>query len=289
MDDAAPPQQFDDPFATLPEELVDACLSQLALTLDGPADLVHTGRTCSYFRALISSPAFAARRGAERGRTDLTTISQLAIHEGLQNVGSRLVFLGASVNLRPGSSARLGDFAQLLRRHQNLVVSIEAHTGRNAPAEFAPAFTHVRGRCVSHALMMCGIDQNRIAYRGWGKEIAVAAEWQPGIESARAELFFREAGSDLEFPPRPSYYAGREPPRLEDRLQQYGLVDDDEYDDAAATDESEEESIDDQSAMASESDQSEEESEGVDAEDEIVIDADDDDDNDDDEPGAAYA
>ena len=277
MDDAAPPLQFNDPFVTLPEELVDACLSQLALTLDGPADLVHVGRTCRYFSALISSAAFAARRGAERGRSDLTTISQLAIHEGLQNVGTRLVFLGASVNLRPGSSARLDDFAQLLRRHQNLVVSIEAHTGRNAPVDFAPVFTHVRGRCVAHALRRQGIDRNRIAYRGWGKEIAVAAEWQPGIESARAELFFREAGSELEFPPRPSYYAGREPPRLEDRLEQYGLLDDD----AAATDESEEESMDEQSSEASEDDLSDEESEGVHAEDEIVIDAD----GDDDEPG----
>ena len=226
----------------LPEELLDACVSHLARTLDGPADLARLACTCRQLCGFILAPAFVARCGVERGHPGLASLSQLAVHEALTNIGTnRLVFEGADVRLRAGSLARCDEFASLMLRHSALTVSVEAHTGRNAPEFYAPSFTAVRAGRIANKLAAAGVDPDRISARGWGKVIAIAANWQPGIESARAELFFRlppAAGATtegLELPPRPAYYAGKEPPEP-----------DDDFDNFLSDEDSDEEDVEDE-------------------------------------------
>ena len=85
-----------------------------------------------------------------------------------------------------------------------MTLAIEAHVGRNCPPSFAPLFTEERGKAVVEYLSEQGVSIDRLSSRGWGKAIAVAASWQPGIESARAELYFTLDG--LTMPPRPPVY-----------------------------------------------------------------------------------
>ena len=124
----------------------------------------------------------------------------------------KIIFMGADTAIRPGSLARLDDIARLLQQHVGrLTVSIEAHTGRNAPPSFAPHFTRARATVIMLRLLAEGVSQAQIeTANGWGKDVAIAAGWQPGIESAHAELYFTIDG--LTMPPRPSYYDGRTPP-----------------------------------------------------------------------------
>ena len=122
----------------------------------------------------------------------------------------RVTFLGADTEIRSTSLTRLTDVAAIMVRHPRLLLEIEAHTGRNAPPAYAPHFTSQRGRAVALHLASLGVCLERCFHRGWGKDIAIAAGWQQGLESARAELYFSLDG--LLMPRRPHVYDGRELP-----------------------------------------------------------------------------
>lgn len=272
-------QSNEDWLTVLPDELVDAICAQLAASLDGPADLARVAKSCQRLRTLVRSADFARRRGEEREQANLSTLEQLAVLEVLRNIGTnRLVYEGASIALRAGSRARCEDFAKLMLRHPSLTVSVEAHTGRNAPEGFAPAFTKARAMQGFRYLARLGVGHDRItACNGWGKDVAIAAGWQPGIESARAELFFRlpvaavgaGGGAAIELPSRPCYYAGRMPPPLNEPDEVFSalLLDSDDEDDAdASTEDSDTEDSELNSASVSDAeDVDADEEEGVDA------------------------
>lgn len=214
---------------TLPDEIVETIAASICATLNGPTDLARLASTCTHLRQHCSDHALLGRLGAERGEPCVASLEQLAVLEALRNVGLpiRIVFMGADTEIRPGSLARLDDLALLMLQHRRLTLSIEAHTGRNAPPAFAPAFTRARAERVSKRLRRSHVPQARIsACRGWGSDIAIAAGWQPGIESARAELFFTL--DNLTLPPRPSYYDGRTAPTSPDEGDEliYGSDDD---------------------------------------------------------------
>ena len=197
----------------LPEELLDHLAVAVCASLDGPFTLTVLSRTCNRLSATCTNSSFVELCGQLLySRQGIASLEQLAVLEAYGNLGTtRVVFLGADTGIRPGSLARLEEFAQLMRRHPRLNVTIEAHTGRNAPPTFAPAFTRMRARRVGQHLLSNGVPSGRIkAVNGWGKSIAIAAGWQPGVESARAELYFTLDG--LTFPERPSYYDGLAPP-----------------------------------------------------------------------------
>jgi hypothetical protein len=197
----------------LPDELLEEVSTRLCADLDGPASFGRFCCTCSRARRLGSDVALLGQRGLERGQSGVATLEQLAVLEALQNLGSaRVVFLGADINIRPGSLARLDELAALMLRHPRLTVTVEAHTGRNAPDRFAPQFTCMRADAVAHRLIDRGVLDARITCNGWGKRIAMAAGWQPGVESAIAELFFHLDG--LTLPMRPGYYSGVLPPEI---------------------------------------------------------------------------
>ena len=144
--------------------------------------------------------------------------------EALENLSPfrevRATFMGADTEIRTASLARLDDVASLLRQHPSLRVCIDAHTGRHAPNFYAPHFTWQRAVTVAQHLASAGVAVERITARGWGKRVAIAAGWQPGLESARAELYF-SFPNGLELPPRPECYeaCSDEPPVERDDMQ----------------------------------------------------------------------
>ena len=200
----------------LPSDLLEAILCRLEVGLNGPTHLCHLSLTCHNLRQVCSDAEFVGRCGSKRGQDGLRTLGQLTVLESLRNLVAegniKTIFMGADTAIRPGSLARLDDIAGLLQQHaERLTVSINAHTGRNAPPSFAPHFTRARAKVIMLRLLAEGVPQTQIeSANGWGKDIALAAGWQPGIESAHAELFFTIDGVTV--PPRPSYYDGRIPP-----------------------------------------------------------------------------
>ena len=197
----------------LPPELLEALAAWLLSLLNGPALLARLSLTCTQMHQLCHSTAFLCARGHEFGTAGVVNLQQLGVLEALKNLGThRVVFMGADIEIRPGSLARLKDFASLLKQHEDLTVAVEAHTGRNAPVLYAPAFTRARAIEIKRVLTEVeGVPAHRVtSATGWGKDVAVAAGWAAGIESARGELYFELCG--LVMPPRPSYYEGLVPP-----------------------------------------------------------------------------
>ena len=207
---------------SLPDELLDGICADLNAQLDGPAMLASLGATCNRLRGMCIDTDFVARRAQERAIPGaISTLELLGLAEALQNLCggirsqgiAKLHFMSQDIDIMPGSLARLDELALLLRRHGRLTVAIEAHTGLNAPAGFAPIFTRHRAERVAERLLEVSriADSSRVTARnGWGKSVAVAAGWAAGAESARAELFFSLDGVTM--PARPEYYRGREPP-----------------------------------------------------------------------------
>lgn len=200
----------------LPADLLDAILCRVESELNGPTLLCRLSLTCHVLWELCSDADFIGRCGSKKGQTGLQTLEQLTVLESLRNLVAegnvRIIFMGADTAIRPGSLARLDDLAGLLQQHaERLTVCIDAHTGRNAPPSFAPRFTRARAKVIMLHFLAEGVSQTQIeSANGWGKDIALSAGWQPGIESAHAELFFSIGGVTI--PPRPSYYDGRTPP-----------------------------------------------------------------------------
>ena len=197
----------------IPDELLDAVCVSLNGMLNGPAVLACLAACCTRTRRALHDPEFVARRALERdsGCTGVRTLQQLSLLEALQNIGPcRAVFMGACTEIRTASIARLDDIAKLLHLHPRATFVVEAHTGRHAPSAFAPALTRQRARAIVAHLERLGVDTRArcMAMRGWGKQIAVAAGWEPGLESARAELFLSLDG--VELPSRPHYYDGQQ-------------------------------------------------------------------------------
>ena len=197
----------------LPPDLLEAISSRVESALNGPTTLCRLSLTCHALHEHCSN--LVHRCGSRRGQDGIKTLEQLSVLESLRNLVAegnvKIIFMGADTAIRPGSLARLDDIAGLLQQHKELNVSIEAHTGRNAPPSFAPRFTRARAKVIMLRLLAEGVSLAQIASaNGWGKDIAIAAGWQPGIESAHAELYFTIGG--LTIPPRPSYYDGHSLP-----------------------------------------------------------------------------
>jgi hypothetical protein len=84
--------------------------------------------------------------------------------------------------------------------------------GVRAPDALAAEFTRERARAVRDKLMECGVSKERILAMGWGKQVAAALRWKPGLESAVAELFVQCDG--LSFPPLREVYLPGGPTEL---------------------------------------------------------------------------
>ena len=142
--------------------------------------------------------------------TQVRTFEQLAIWDELVAMTShRVTFEGASTELRNESLEVVDAFGRLLKRFPGTRVHVHAHTGAYAPPLYAPRFTRERAAEVAEMLVRHGIDRNRITAQGWGKAVAVAADWPPGRDSARGELFVEVDGDPLLLlPPLPHHYAG---------------------------------------------------------------------------------
>lgn len=222
---------IDDPADTchllsLPDELLEVILRRVESGLNGPAHLTRLSLTCCTLQGRCGDAQLVCRCGLDRGQR-VETLEQLAVLEALRNLvpegNVKAVFMGADTEIRTGSLARLDELAALLRQHKQLTVSIDAHTGRNAPPNYAPHFTRARAWFVAMRLMEQDVPPQRIISTiGWGKDIAIAAGWQPGLESAIAELFFHLDG--LTLPPRPSYYHGRSPPEVEEEEEEEEVI-----------------------------------------------------------------
>ena len=161
-------------------------------------------RACSRSLHGLMTPAFLLRRrGAPSAATSLEA---LAVHEAVAVIGSnRVIFEGASTELREGFDELLGQYAAVLGRFERCRLHVDAHTGRHAPATFAPSFTRERAETVRSWLMeRGGIEAERLTCTGWGKFVAVHARWPAGQESARGELYVEFDGGC--YPARPAYY-----------------------------------------------------------------------------------
>jgi len=158
----------------------------------------------STMRGLLTVQNLRLARSAPHS---VQSIEELEVHERVSAIASnRVTFEGASTELREGYEDILSQYAALVHRHPRALIHIEAHTGRNAPATFAPSFTRERAATVRTALVEeCGVASNRITCKGWGKDVAVHARWPAGRHSARAELYIKFNGSF--YPDRPEYYA----------------------------------------------------------------------------------
>lgn len=190
----------------LPPELFERVCSQLCLTLDGPADLCRLCLSCRLTHNRICNRIFVAARGHERSTFGIEQLDQLWLCEALQNLGSnRVIFAPCETKLKDCASiAKLKDFTGLLLQHDRIKVTIDAHTIDAQLGDYARKLTMGRAHQIEKFLIGHDVCKSRISINGWGKDVALAAGWQAGAESAHAELYFNVAG--LELPARPTFY-----------------------------------------------------------------------------------
>lgn len=139
-----------------------------------------------------------------------------------------------------GNMARIDATGAILQTFEDATLTVEAHCGTAAPAYIAPEFSRARGESVrvevlhSNCVTETAAVDERIMIHSWGKLVAQRAvtsshKFREIAREGRGwvEVYLRLG--DNEFPKRPSYYEGLEPPELDDN----GEYDEDEDEDDA--------------------------------------------------------
>jgi outer membrane protein OmpA-like peptidoglycan-associated protein/opacity protein-like surface antigen len=76
--------------------------------------------------------------------------------------------------LRPGSETVLDDAAETLLRNPQLQVEVAGHTDSRGNAEYNRGLSERRAKTVRDYLIGRGVDENRLSWRGYGEEQAIA-------------------------------------------------------------------------------------------------------------------
>ena len=196
----------------LPDDLVWELL--LSIARQAPlSDVAALGACCQRTHAVLQPSEVATQRvPLQPWASQVSALEQLAVWEVLAAMTCHHVtFEGASTDLRDESAEVVDAFGRLLKRFPRARLQVHAHTGRHAPPLYAPRFTRDRAEEVANALLRAhGVERHRVETRGWGKAVAIAADWPPGRDSARGELFV-EVGGGLLLPPLPRHYDGVDP------------------------------------------------------------------------------
>lgn len=72
---------------------------------------------------------YVASMRSLRHSQDLNTLEQIALAEALDELTTEIRFRYREVTLERSSFEPLGRLAELLRRHENITVSVEGHCG----------------------------------------------------------------------------------------------------------------------------------------------------------------
>lgn len=187
-------------------------LHSVASVLDGHS-LARLRSVCSFCTSLksASSVRFVAsmRTHLRHAHELMSTLEQIALAEALEELTTEIRFRYREVTLDGSSHEPLGRLAEVLRRHPDIAVSIEGHCGLEAPRAMGFHFTRERANSVKEVLVEHGVDEARLAVRGFSNTRPLV--WQlgerAGAANRRVEVYVKI--NDLEVPPRraPEDYA----------------------------------------------------------------------------------
>jgi len=146
-------------------------------------------------------------------------VAHLEIAEAMAELETSISFSYGSLELEQEALPSIQRVTDMLRRHQDLSISIEAHCGLEAQARFAEHFTRRRALAVRRAMEECagggeGAEalRGRIHTRAWGnsRPVVWAHGEDPGAANRRVEIYLRHG--QLEIPKRRPLAAYARPP-----------------------------------------------------------------------------
>ena len=145
-------------------------------------------------------------------------VEHLEIAEAMADLETSISFAYGSLELGQEALPSIQRVTDMLRRHQGLSISIEAHCGLEAQARFAEHFTRRRALAVRTAMEQCaGVEgaealRGRIHTRAWGnsRPVVWAHGEDPGGPNRRVELYLQHG--ELEIPKRRPLAAYARPP-----------------------------------------------------------------------------
>jgi outer membrane protein OmpA-like peptidoglycan-associated protein len=148
-------------------------------------------------------------------------VEHLEIAEAMGGLETSISFQYGSLELEDEALPSIQRVSDMLRRHQGLSISIEAHCGLEAQARFAEHFTRRRAMAVRRALEKCAGDEGgealsgRIHTRAWGnsRPVVWAHGEDPGAANRRVELYLQHGS--LEIPKRRPLAAYARPPGVD--------------------------------------------------------------------------
>lgn len=191
----------------LGDDVIEAVLLSAGTTVLGAVAC-----TCKQMQQALAAPAFLRRLTAARGfasgpadAADARNTSQFELSsntvDSLETLAvleeMRSDYLGenhigfhlASLTMTRSSKSLLRRFAEMLRRHPNLRIRIDSHTGVGAPPQIHGSHSVQRAAVVAEWLAGHGVAAERISACAWGYRVGQHRDWPAAAEFARAELF----------------------------------------------------------------------------------------------------
>ncbi|MBE0599050.1 MAG: DUF4398 and OmpA-like domain-containing protein [Desulfuromonadales bacterium] len=137
-------------------------------------------------RQKLEEAQVQARERGEAGQQEVQALQQqlaeLQAQEtprGLVLTLKDIVFEIDSSNLQPGAGRVIDKIAEFLAAHPDRTVAIEGFTDSTGPEEYNQRLSEARARSVADALVLRGIEQQRIITRGYGEQYPVASNENP--------------------------------------------------------------------------------------------------------------
>jgi OOP family OmpA-OmpF porin len=150
-----------------------------------------------------------AKQRAESAESELRQLQEeleaVRTERGLVVSLGSLLFDVDRAELKPGGRQRLQRVADFLIGHPDRNAVIEGHTDSTGPNAYNQELSQRRANAVELYLISLGIDQERLAARGYGEQFPVASnETTAGRqENRRVEIVILDPGQPLP-PPRTS-------------------------------------------------------------------------------------
>ena len=136
----------------------------------------------------------------------IDSYEELALNEKIKRVFSNSkhnAFYFQYASLQPKTKEeidKITELAEIMAKHSNVTISIDAHVGWAAPNQSAIWYGMSRGIfCAAHLLKSLNyfdLDEisqeklrKRVKIRNWGKQISEAGHWVNDEDTARCEIF----------------------------------------------------------------------------------------------------
>ena len=181
----------------------DADQLNLVATFLDPKSIGAAACTCRFVRDNLRDADalrwLAELRGLDPATTGISCVEHIELAEAMASLETSIGFDRGSVDVRPAALPSVGRVVEMLRRHTSLTLSVEAHCGLDAHADFAQHFSQRRALSVRRTMERVAEEQGapgaldgRILTRSFGNRRPLV--WLSGSEpagrvNARVEIY----------------------------------------------------------------------------------------------------